>query len=66
MCLTTPYKILSVEGKKAIGEFRNQKREIKLELFDAKPGEYVISYGGHAIEKISEETAKKLLAEIIR
>jgi hydrogenase assembly chaperone HypC/HupF len=51
MCITTPAKILKIEGNKAIVEINEKKTEVRIDLVDAKVGDYVYCASGMAIER---------------
>ena len=59
MCFATPGKIIEVKGKTAIAEINGRKKEVKVELFDVSPGDYVMCFGSYVIEKITEKQAKE-------
>lgn len=62
MCLAIPAKVLEVRGKEATVDFGGVRRDVKMDLVDAKVGEYVIVHAGYAIEVMSEEDAKETLS----
>ena len=68
MCLAIPGKILETDGTEAVIDYGGVKRKARLDLVDAKVGDYVIVHAGYAIETLKEDEAKKtleLLEEII-
>jgi len=68
MCLSVPYKIISVDGDWAEVETAGNSRKINLTLIkNAQIGDYVLAHGDLAINKISKDEAEKiksLLSEI--
>lgn len=63
MCLAVPFKIVEINGSKAIGEVEGIKREIRLDFIsDIKVGEYVMVHAGFGIEKVDPIKAKQDLA----
>jgi hydrogenase expression/formation protein HypC len=68
MCLAIPGKVLEVRGKEALVDFGGVRREVRVDLVDAKVGDYVIVHTGCAIQTMSEEDALeslKMLEEIL-
>jgi len=61
MCLAIPGKILKIEGNSADVDFGGVRREIKLDLVDARVGGWVIVHTGYAIQTMSEEDAQETL-----
>ncbi|MFH1435159.1 MAG: HypC/HybG/HupF family hydrogenase formation chaperone [Pseudomonadota bacterium] len=61
MCLAIPGRILSITGNEARVDFMGTKRSVRLDLVDAKVGDYVIVHAGTAIEVLDEESAKETL-----
>ena len=61
MCLAIPAKVLEVreEGKKALVEQPNVRREVFVALEDLKEGEFVLLQQGFVVERISEKEAKE-------
>jgi hydrogenase expression/formation protein HypC len=60
MCLAIPGKVESIEHPFAIVDFSGTKRRVRIDLVDAKPGEFVLVHVGFAIQKVDEEEAKQL------
>ncbi|MGE5558661.1 MAG: HypC/HybG/HupF family hydrogenase formation chaperone [Bacillota bacterium] len=59
MCLGVPFKIISVQGEKAVGTVFEIEKEIDVRLLaDVSPGDYVLVHAGFAIQKIDAEEAK--------
>ena len=61
MCLAIPAKILRIDGNSAEVDFGGVRREVKLDLVDAKEGDWVIVHTGYAIQIMSEEDAQETL-----
>ena len=51
MCITTPGKILKINGNKATVEIAGKTTEIRIDLVDVKVGDYVYCAAGMAVEK---------------
>lgn len=65
MCLATPLKIIKIENGKATVESNGDTNLIDLSLIpDPKIGDYILSHGDMAINKIPEEEAEKILKMI--
>ena len=66
MCLAIPVRIESREGDEAWGLLGDARIRLSLALTpEAAPGEFVLVHAGFAIERISEEEARKTF-EIVR
>ena len=61
MCLAIPGRILSIKGNEARVDFMGTQRSVRLDLVDARVGDYVIVHVGTAIEVLDEESAKETL-----
>ena len=61
MCLAIPAKILNIEENEALVDFGGTKRKIRLDLVDAKLGDWVIVHTGYAIEVLDDDAAKETL-----
>lgn len=60
MCLAVPLKITSINGDTATGEAIGLTREIRIDFIEnPQIGDYVIVHAGFAIEKVSEDEARK-------
>ena len=57
MCLAIPAKILKTDGKEALADFGGVERRIRIDLVNAKIGDYVIVHTGYAIQKIDKDEA---------
>jgi hydrogenase expression/formation protein HypC len=63
MCLAVPLKIVSVDGKHAMGEAEGLTQTLRVDFLpDLKPGDYVMVHAGFAIEKLTEQQARENLA----
>ena len=61
MCLAIPGKVLSVEGIAGEVDFMGTRRRVRLDLVDARVGDWVIVHVGTAIEVIDEQSAKETI-----
>lgn len=62
MCLGVPVKLIEINGREGIGEFKGVKRNISLQLLDElKLGDYVILHAGFAIQKLGKKEALETL-----
>lgn len=66
MCLAIPAKILKVNGNNAIADFGGVERDIRMDLVDAKTGDYVIVHTGYAIQKMDKNEAIETLRDMKR
>jgi hydrogenase expression/formation protein HypC len=57
MCIAIPGKVLSTDGISGEVDFMGTRRKVRLDLVDAKVGDWVIVHVGSAIEVIDEKTA---------
>jgi hydrogenase assembly chaperone HypC/HupF len=55
MCITTPAKIVSITGNKALVEINGRKEEVRIDLVSASVGDFVYCASGMAIEKAQGE-----------
>ena len=63
MCLAIPLRLVSVEGKHAVGEAGGLTQNIRIDFIPGSaPGDYVMVHAGFAIEKLTEQQAKENLA----
>lgn len=63
MCLEVPLKIVSVEGKQAVGEAAGLTQKLRVDFLPGiRPGDYVMVHAGFAIEQLSEQQARENLA----
>jgi hydrogenase expression/formation protein HypC len=60
MCLAIPAKIIKINEKDntALVDYSGVKKETKLDLVDAKIGDYILIHAGFAIEILDEKQAK--------
>jgi len=61
MCITTIGKILRVDKKVAVVQLKKSKREVRIDLVDAKKGDYIYLSGNLAIEKVEKDEAEQIL-----
>jgi len=61
MCLAIPGKVIKRKGNIGIIDFGGIKREVRLDLVNAKKNDYVIVHAGYAIEKLNEKDAIETL-----
>ena len=65
MCIAFPGKIISIaQNSLAIVDIGGVRREVSLDLLadEVKPGDYVISHAGYAIQVVDELAARESLA----
>jgi hydrogenase expression/formation protein HypC len=65
MCIAFPGKILSIDEKGlAVVDISGFRREVCIDLLaeGVKPGDYIISHAGYAIQRIDEAMAEENLA----
>ena len=63
MRLAVPLKILSVDGRQAVGKAGGLTQKLRVDFIpDIRPGDYVMVHAGFAIEKLTEQQAKENLA----
>jgi hydrogenase expression/formation protein HypC len=65
MCIAFPGKILSINDRGlAVVDISGVRREVCIDLLadEVKPGDYVISHAGYAIQRIDEALAEENLA----
>lgn len=66
MCLAVPLKIISSDGKNAVGEANGMKQNIRVDFMrDLNVGDYVMVHAGFAIAKMSESEAEETLSCIL-
>ena len=66
MCLAVPLKILSTDGKNAVGEANGMKQNVRVDFMrDIKIGDYVMVHAGFAIAKMTENEAEETLSCIL-
>ena len=61
MCLAVPGRVLRVDGVRALVDFDGVQREVRVDLVDARKGDYVIVHTGYAIEKLDRKDAEETL-----
>lgn len=63
MCLAVPLKIVSVDGKHAVGEAAGLSQSVRVDFIpDIIPGDYVMVHAGFAIQKLTQQQAEENLA----
>lgn len=63
MCLAVPLKIVSVDGKHAVGEAAGLSQIIRVDFIPGiQPGDYVMVHAGFAIQKLTQQQAEENLA----
>lgn len=68
MCLAIPGRVLKIKGNEALVDFGGVSRDVRVDLVDARVGDYVIVHTGYAIQTMSEKDAReslKILEEIL-
>jgi hydrogenase assembly chaperone HypC/HupF len=63
MCMAIPGQVVEVKENKVVVDFGSMRRDASTEFLKAEKGDWVFVYGGHVMEKITEERAKKILSE---
>lgn len=64
MCLAVPAKVLEINDKEATVDYGGVKRTTRIDMVDAKVGEYVLIHAGFAIEVMDAETALQTIESI--
>ena len=58
MCLASALRLISVDGKHAVGEAGGVQRPIRVDFIrNPQVGEYVIVHAGFAIERLPQQQA---------
>ncbi len=66
MCLSIPGKVISIDNETAKVSIGGNEVEVGLQLLDdVRVGEYVLVHSGFALQRISDEEARRTL-ELIR
>jgi len=61
MCVAKPMKIIEIKGKTAIVETDSHKHKVNLALLkNIKIGDYILTHGNIAINKIPQEEAENI------
>jgi hydrogenase expression/formation protein HypC len=56
MCIAIPAEVLEIrEGNVGLVDYGELQQEVRLDLVDAKVGEFVLVHVGFAIQKLSRE-----------
>jgi len=61
MCVAVPGRVLEIEGNVARVDFFGNVVKVNVSLVDAKPGDYVLTHAGVAIEKLDPDRADELV-----
>lgn len=62
MCLAVPFKVVNIEGNKALVEYNGVKLTVDVRLLeDLEPGDYVLVHAGFAIQKMSRESGEEVI-----
>ena len=60
MCLAIPAKLIEVNGMTGTVDVSGVKTQVGLALVeDVKPGDYIITHAGYALQKLDIEEAEK-------
>ena len=63
MCLAVPLRVLSLEGRWAVGEAGGLTQKVRVDFLpDLQVGEYVMVHAGFAIQKLTPDEAQENLA----
>ena len=63
MCLAVPLRIVSVDGKWAVGQADGLTQNLRVDFLPGiAPGDYVMVHAGFAIEKLTPQQAAENLA----
>ncbi|MCQ8893925.1 MAG: HypC/HybG/HupF family hydrogenase formation chaperone [Methanolinea sp.] len=56
MCIAVPAEVIEIkQGNIGIVDYGDLRQEVRLDLVDVKPGDFVLVHVGFAIQKISRE-----------
>jgi hydrogenase expression/formation protein HypC len=61
MCLAIPAKVLDIKDNVATVDFGGVSRPVRVDLVEAKIGDYVIVHTGYAISVLDEAEAQESL-----
>jgi hydrogenase expression/formation protein HypC len=61
MCVAVPGKVLEINDNVARVDFFGNVVQVNVSLVDARPGDYVLTHAGVAIEKLDAERARELV-----
>lgn len=61
MCYAIPGKLTDIKNNVGVVDYFGEKREARLDLIDARKGDYVFAQGGIIINKISKNEALKII-----
>ena len=58
MCIAVPAEVVEMKGKDVgVVDYGDLRQEVRLDLVDAKVGDFVLVHVGYAIQKLSREEA---------
>lgn len=56
MCIAIPAEVIEIkDGNIGVVDYGDLKQEVRLDLVDVKPGEFVLVHVGFAIQRLSRE-----------
>jgi len=61
MCLAVPGEIIEIDGTRATVDYGGTRKEARIDLVDARVGDWVLVHAGYAINTLSEKEARKTL-----
>jgi hydrogenase expression/formation protein HypC len=61
MCVAVPGKVLEIKDNVARVDFLGNVVSVNVSLVDVKPGDYVLTHAGIAIEKLDPAQAKEII-----
>ena len=61
MCLAIPGRVVEKEGNRALVDYGGVQRNVRVDVVDAKVGDWVYVHAGYAIQVLDEEEAEKTL-----
>jgi hydrogenase expression/formation protein HypC len=61
MCIAIPGKIISLEDRQAVVEFKGNRVKVNVALVRPKEGDYVLVHAGCAIQIIQPSEAEEML-----
>ena len=66
MCLAVPAKVIKIDKDEnsAVVDYGGVQKTTRLDLVDAKVGDYILIHAGFAIEVVDEESALASLDQI--
>ena len=61
MCLAIPGKVVSIEDRQAVVDFKGNQVKVNVALIQPKVGDYVLIHAGCAIQVIDGAEAEEML-----